>query len=134
MPEKKWNNWIFQIPPLQYIQAISGGGRRAMSDSPLYNITCGESKELDRLLAPGYGAGTREKSRGDILIISPNTGKNYGWIPCTCISMNGRKGRQPTYDLSFSSSWHSDSRCCLYFVGPHTSRPIFAGKKLILYG
>ena len=40
MPEKKWNNWIFQIPPLQYIQAISGGGRRAMSDSPLYNITC----------------------------------------------------------------------------------------------
>ena len=40
MPEKKWNNWIFQIPQLQYIQAISGGGRRAMSDSPLYNITC----------------------------------------------------------------------------------------------
>ena len=40
MPEKKWNNWLFQIPQLQYIQAISGEGRRAMSDSPLYNITC----------------------------------------------------------------------------------------------
>ena len=31
---------IFHTPPLQYIQPISGGGRRFMSDSPLYNITC----------------------------------------------------------------------------------------------
>ena len=33
-------------PRLPYIQAISGGGRLAMSDSPLYNITCGSGSYI----------------------------------------------------------------------------------------
>ena len=37
---KTANNWIFHTPPLQYIKAISGGGHRLTSESPLYNITC----------------------------------------------------------------------------------------------
>ena len=54
MPEKKWNNWIFQIPLLQYIQAISGGGRRAMCDSPLYNITCDMAQYRKHEIFDGY--------------------------------------------------------------------------------
>ena len=49
MPEYKWNNWTFQTPPLQYIQVISGGGRRVMSDSPLNNITCARASKLWRV-------------------------------------------------------------------------------------
>ena len=37
---KTANKWIFHTPLLQYIQAISGGGHRLTSESPLYNITC----------------------------------------------------------------------------------------------
>ena len=49
MPEQKWNNWIYQTPPLQYIQAISVGGRCVMSDSPQYNITCALTKQISSL-------------------------------------------------------------------------------------
>ena len=46
---KTANNWIFHTPPLQYIKAISGGGHRLTSESPLYNITCAYKEGVDFL-------------------------------------------------------------------------------------